>query len=127
MTRSALNMAAAEAILRALGDRAGFARFGDGPVPMMLAKRAKGGTIDDPECDGLYETLSSGIFRRFVAESGGTRSFRWLYLCPASPEHLAAALGHDLDAMDETALRSIPSDAAFQVYKRRGLMAVAAA
>jgi len=110
---------AVRATMRALEDCEAIVKVGFEGSRLVLARRRKGDVIDDPECDALYETLDSGVYKRFDVLSGGKYGYRWMKLCGSLAEDIEESLRNLMKEMTEEELSSIAADAAFQSVMRK--------
>jgi hypothetical protein len=91
-----------------IGREIPFLRLGIENDAPMIAVRARGETIEDPECEDVYEALESGVFKRCVMTSGDVTSWRWLRFCGRDQDSIEAVLDRLADVeLDERALDAI--------------------
>ena len=87
----------------------------DGVV--MLCYRRSGETIEDEECDLVFEAGDSGIYRRFSVFSGEGHSYRWMHYCRLDEELLRKLLIQGEFGFDPAALGAVAADCAFQAMR----------
>lgn len=96
---------------------------------VMLCYRRSGETIEDDECDLVFEAGDSGIYRRFSVFSGEDQSYRWMHYCRLDEELVRKLLMKGDFGVDAEALGAVAADCAFQAMRhedgaarvRRGL------
>lgn len=74
--------------------------------------------IDDPDCEEIFETRASGVFKRFTVYSGDQSRYTWMRLCGLDKEELKASLDPYFDDMTENDLEAIKVSLLFQSVKR---------